>query len=374
MRSERDASDIVNQIYGSIRSPDAWPQIVADISDSLGGDMAMMTSAPLTDSSPIPIVFHQMDLSAVQHMPLVSHPEFTLRALATGSAPGVFLFDELMSPDERQTSEYWRTIIEPLRIASGLLCVIRTPDDNRRPIVLSCLRRAGHAPFTSYDKVALAELLPHLRRALGVILDAPPPAVRQDAQEIYGHIGAPALLFGRDEKVIYRNRAADALLQSHDGMDLHGGRVLLSDGAAQKSFDAALKRVVGEAWTRKLRLGAELLANRTNGPPMILVLTPMGAENPIAQWATSARCVMFVLEEQTRTGSELPGRLSRVYGLTSSEADISVGFATGATVRALAQQRGTKPDTVRTQLKSAMAKIGTRRQSELAALVSRLRL
>src|SRR5689334_6851021 len=97
---QTDATQVVDLIYGAIRNPESWPEVVAAIAGCLNADMAMMTSAPLSNAS-LPIVFHQMDLSAVQGRPLLSHPEFTIRALATKRAPGVFLFDELMPVSER---------------------------------------------------------------------------------------------------------------------------------------------------------------------------------------------------------------------------------------------------------------------------------
>ncbi len=373
MRPQTDNACIVAQIYAAIRSPQTWSEVVSAIAAWLGADMAMMTSTPVPGVASLPIVFHRMDLHKLQGEPLLSHPEFTLRALATGRAPGVFLFDELMSPAEQQTNRYWQTIVAPLQIGSGLLCVARTPDDNQKPVVFAFYRRTGAQPFAAADREMLAELLGHLRRSLSVVLDAPPPTAGAEAHGLYAHIGAPAFLFGRDGKVVSRNRAADLLLQAGDGIALQDERVAMSDKTAQAEFDAALHRVVGENWTRKLRLGGELLARRAKGPPMVLVLTPLGAENPIAQWAAPVRCVMFVLEEELRVVGMLPNRLARIYGLTGAEADIAIGIATGASPQEIARVRGAKTETVRSQVKSAMAKTATRRQSELAGLVNRLR-
>src|SRR6185295_5673813 len=177
------------------------------------------TSAPLANAS-LPIVFYQMDLSPVQGRPLVSHPEFTIRALATQQTPGVFLFEDLMPLSERATNEYWQTIIRPLNIGSGILCVARTPEDNQKPVVLSFHRRVGAKPFARVEVDVLQGLLPHLRRSLGVTLDAPPPSSHNEAHDFYTNIAAPAFFFGPEGKVVHRNAAAEALLQAGDGLAL----------------------------------------------------------------------------------------------------------------------------------------------------------
>lgn len=60
-------------------------------------------------------------------------------------------------------------------------------------------------------------------------------------------------------------------------------------------------------------------------------------------------------------------------GLTVSEAAIAIAVTEGQSATEIAGARGTSVHTVRNQIKSMMAKTGTRRQAELAALVERLR-
>ncbi|HWA01332.1 MAG TPA: helix-turn-helix transcriptional regulator [Caulobacterales bacterium] len=374
MKSEAAAARLVDRIYAAIRFPQTWSEIVAEIAEWLEADMGMMTSPSLPGLNAVPIVLHRLDLSPVQSNPLMWRAEFTLRAMATGATPGVFLFDELMPPEEQRGNEYWQTIIRPLNIGSGLLGVVRTADDNQKPVILNYYRRVGAPPFTRRDADALNLLLPHVRRALGILLDSN-AAADPHVGELYDSLSAPAFLYDAAGKLVHRNQAAHALLQAKLGVSLRDGRLVLADTEAQRNFEDALTRVIGESWTRKFRTGAELLAQPpAGGSPLVLVVTPLGAENPIAQWAAPVRCVVFVLEEKLRADATLETRLRRLYGLTSAEAQIGIGIAGGATLPEIARQRGTRPSTVRAQLKGAMAKMLTRRQSQLAAMISRLRI
>lgn len=60
------------------------------------------------------------------------------------------------------------------------------------------------------------------------------------------------------------------------------------------------------------------------------------------------------------------------YGLTNTEAEVARLIANGNSAPDIARQRGTTADTVRSMLKSIFEKTGCRRQSELAACLTRL--
>lgn len=367
-----EITSLVDRIYGAIRDPQTWAALVRDMGDWLNADMGMMTSPSLPGRDPVPIVLHELDLSPIQDNPLMYRAELTMRATATGRTPGVFLFDELIPPEEQPTNTWWQGILRPLGIDSGVLTVIRTPENDERPVVLSYYRRATSPPFTRADAAKLESLLPHLRRSLSIALDAPPTP--GEARGVYDTIGAPVLLFGADARVVHTNKSAENLLESGKGLLLQDGRLILPDQDSQSEFERTLSRVIGDDWSRAIRTGAEMVVRKHEGAPMVLVFTVLGAENPIAQWSAPVRCVLFVLENTLRPDVSLHERLRRVYGLTGAESDVAVAVAAGSTLKEIAEKRGSQLQTVRVQLKTTLAKTGARRQPELAALVNRLHL
>lgn len=60
--------------------------------------------------------------------------------------------------------------------------------------------------------------------------------------------------------------------------------------------------------------------------------------------------------------------LRQVFGLTAAEAALMEALADGSELRQIAETRRTSYATLRTQLRSVMAKTATRRQGELIAL------
>ena len=66
-------------------------------------------------------------------------------------------------------------------------------------------------------------------------------------------------------------------------------------------------------------------------------------------------------------------QLCSAFGLTVAEAKLAAKLASGVGIDRAAASLGVRRETARTQLKAVFAKTNTRRQAELAALVSRLR-
>jgi len=62
--------------------------------------------------------------------------------------------------------------------------------------------------------------------------------------------------------------------------------------------------------------------------------------------------------------------LTGLFDLTGAEVHVASGIATGGSVEEIAAARAVSRETVRTQLKSILAKTGTSRQVELALLLT----
>jgi DNA-binding CsgD family transcriptional regulator len=370
-----DASAVIDAIYALIKAPEGLNDLVARIAEWIGADMAIASSPPLPGCRPVPLSQYKMDFSPVMHeTELVMRPEWTNRAIATGRAPGVFLLDELMPAQERSDNAYWQRLMVPLGIASGIVTVVRTAQDSNQPLILNLFRRQASPPFSAVHASAMEQLLPHLRRAFGILLDIPstPPEISA-LQLAHAASDTPVFYLNDDARVVYLNPSAQELVNARDGIALTDGVLSLSDDAADAELREALRRVIGGQWTTQFRPGAEVLAHRPSGAqPLFLVATPIATSNPIATVSAPVRCVLFAFGE--REDATLLQRVQRLYGLTAAEAEIAIGVSLGKSLAELAEERGTQVTTVRTQLGKILKKTEARRQSNLVSMILRLRL
>jgi DNA-binding CsgD family transcriptional regulator len=88
---------------------------------------------------------------------------------------------------------------------------------------------------------------------------------------------------------------------------------------------------------------------------------------------SSAACLLVVTELTFSAGPEAT-LLRGLFDLTPAEARVAQAVAEGMTPSEIASKQHISIGTVRTHLKSAFAKTGTTRQTELAILLSRTRI
>lgn len=74
-----------------------------------------------------------------------------------------------------------------------------------------------------------------------------------------------------------------------------------------------------------------------------------------------------------RADEEVARKLAEDFGLTPAETDIVLRLNSGENTSAIAKGRGASIHTVRNQLKTAMVKIGVRRQVDVVRQVESLR-
>ena len=119
---------------------------------------------------------------------------------------------------------------------------------------------------------------------------------------------------------------------------------------------AEIRRVAEGRVARVVTL--RIRSERTGGP-VILRISRVEAAEPLAL-AVSTELVWPEGFEQT---------VQEAFGLTGAEVEIVRGIALGLPVKEIAETRGRSPETVRTQLRSILAKTETHSQSELVRVV-----
>lgn len=371
-----EVANLIDEVYASIRFPETWPNIIRRLGDWLDADIGMMISPPAGDANAIPLVVYGLDVTKIaDKLPAnIARAEISTLALATGRAPGAFLLRDLIPQSAQSKSLYWQEVLAPLGVASGVIAMIRTDDDGGKPVVIHYYRFKSKPAYTEADLKHIQMLTPHLRRALGLVLDPTPgPGAVQALTAIYEVNGAACFFLGQDGEIIHSNSAAEILIAARDGVDVRDGKLVLWDKPAQADLDRVMPRLIGKNWSLHFRTGAEFLASRpSRRQPFVMIATPLTADNTLLMWAAPVRCVLYVLEGELRANWTLSHRLQRLYALTGAEAAVAIAIASGSTLREIATSRNSKIDTVRTQAKSALTKTGARKQAELATLVNRL--
>ncbi|WP_395542031.1 LuxR C-terminal-related transcriptional regulator [Neotabrizicola sp. sgz301269] len=152
------------------------------------------------------------------------------------------------------------------------------------------------------------------------------------------------------------NRAADLAFGLREGMAFAtlpfdaGDKVLLAE---------VIRKVAGGRAAEKV-MTLRIRSTVTQGPVIVRV-SPIESDAP--------RPLALVLSTELVWPEGFAAMVQEAFGLTLAEVEIVQGITLGLPVKDIAEARGRSPETVRTQLRSILAKTETHSQSELVRVV-----
>ena len=202
----------------------------------------------------------------------------------------------------------------------------------------------------------IESVVPFLEAALSDGEDGDTGANRESALETSAELPLALCVVDRDLRLKSATPRAHRLLRGPSLLSLSEGSVVGPDRTRRAELARAITSVVDEGSRRPLVWEA------SNGASQEFLCAPMPGDPA----SPSAMIVMYV---EIGEFDRFCDTLQADHGLTPSEAQVAAHLAQGRSIEEIAAAKGTSANTVRTQVKQALAKTGTRRQGELIALV-----
>jgi DNA-binding CsgD family transcriptional regulator len=363
-------ASLVRAIHGA--SADAWPGVLEQLRGLLHAGVVTLGHHEFTSGSD----------SAMFESP--GHGGFS-RDMAAFSArnpwflssadyvPGrVMTGDELISDSDLRRTDFYRGFLQP-RGLLHLLCGV-VAQRARGAHFLSAYRAEGQGPFSAREKAELAALLGHITLALENQWRW------QEADDLAhalltltDHDTNAAILVTGDAETIYRNPAADHLLDRRIGLRLEGLRLVAASAADQ--------RLLGETIARVAQSDA---AAHGDAAPSVLTLACASALPPVVAVVRSAGS-MFMRQAGVRRGLAMVAvrgshaahdpatcMFARQYELTAAQAKVSALVFAGQPLATIAHSLHLSENTVRSHLKQIFQKTDTHGQMELVHLHARV--
>jgi DNA-binding CsgD family transcriptional regulator len=225
-------------------------------------------------------------------------------------------------------------------------------------------RMGKEGPYRSRQASALDRLRPHLVRA-GLVAARLALAKAQAAVETLERIGLAAAVIAPSGRVIAANALLDTLAPALIPTALGG--IAISDSARNAELHEALQSAGRGLWgTRRLSIA---IAGSGEHPPLIVHLLPVRGQ---AQDIFSGGQVLMVVSAIARKPAPQPELLYALFDLSPAEARLAAALTSGVTLAEIAARNAVSISTLRSQLRSILAKTGARRQAELMQLLAGL--
>lgn len=273
--------------------------------------------------------------------------------LGHGYRHGRFVRDATPAPPECSDALADSGRVEACALAVG---TPRRRDLPRSRITL--LRNPDSIAFNRADRRRFALLLPHLNHALALAHEIDTLRQRETGiRAALERVPQGLVIVAADGEVLLANAQARALL-AQSGTRV-AGRLHWPSGTLARRFDAALAQAIRQPE------GAPVVVPLAGRPAIVLCLQGNG-DAP----ATCSVLVRGTAPPQAALADALAGH----FGLTPAEFRLCQALAAGQTLKACAQQWQRSYQTLRSQMKTVLAKTGAHRQAELLDLLQAYRL
>jgi DNA-binding CsgD family transcriptional regulator len=353
--------ELIDRIYEAAALPDLWPAVLDDLNevgDGFATFLFTITDNPKWTGSKNSGFGH--DYMAEGWPWKNDRPARLIGARHAG-----FLGDlDVYTREEMDREPIFTEFLRPRGIGWGAATAIQIP--NGDTLIVDVERRIETGPVDRATLSRLDALRPHLARAGMVSARLALERARAAAMALE-LIGLPAAVLAHNMRVVAANPRFETMIP--DTVLDRRERIALADRNADALLAEALARLrrPGDAGgVRSLPIPA--CGDR---PPVIVHLVPVRrAAHDVFSNASAILVLTPVVPAEVPTAEVLQG----LFDLTAAEARVARSVAEGQTVEVIATSLGLSRETVRTQLKAVLAKTGSGRQAELAAMLAGLRI
>ncbi|KPF66551.1 hypothetical protein IP69_14660 [Bosea sp. AAP35] len=367
--------EAIDAIYSAAGSPALWPdalQSIANCSGDVGAIMIFQRENGALGTICTPsLEMAQRDYERGEWW------RYDIRFKRTGELGYLANTDavtdrHVCSDEEMQSLPYFTTFLRShdLKWFGG----VNISPDPKFALALSVQRRADKPAFGDDELAVLSRLGRHVEQALrlGIRL------IRAEAgqatlADVLSKLDVGIYFLDEAARVVFQNEAA--LAMEGKGLSVVGGRVSVDATPQREELRAAIAAVISMDGSTFSAAPARPVLVPTSDETGYLAIHTLpvrhGPDRIIDKLLAGVSGVVVV--SRSVNGDPIdPALLRDLFGLTLGEARVATLIGAGIAPRDASKRLGITEQTTRTVLKRIFAKTGVMRQSELAALLSRL--
>jgi GAF domain-containing protein len=298
---------------------------------------------------------YRQDFATIDPAP----PAFATRPVGTAIPTYRLLPEETKKP-----GVFFNEFFRPIGLEE---CLGGTLASQKGRFAMVGLHRAPERrPFDDADIAKLETLMPHLARAIGLHraffeLERKVGALT----ELCDRLAAGVVALDDNGRGIFANAAARMIASANDGLSIdRAGRLFALDR------DASVRLAELETDVRAGGPGGALRVPRTDGKPHYAVMVAPYFSGEDVDGKPRQRGVIFVIHDALSRSKPAAETVAALFGLPPGAAALVAAIAADEDLAAYAERAGISMNTVHYHMKSAYARTGAKRHSELVRLVT----
>ena len=362
--------DLVSEIYATGSEHHDWHALLGQLAGFVGARSGMMGISDVSTGSGSPQVHsYGLDNSLLFER---WQDEFNFEDCwaSQGYVPQegeVLSGTQFLDPDKLRQLPIYKAVLNPIQIDDCLMTSLLTTGTRVMYLSLYQNRAAGY--FENEHRARLQALAPHLVRAARLEQQLRQSRVQERIQRAALDEIDLAIFLVRDLQAKPLNSLADELLLGDTGILHQGGALRASHPASNAQLQEAIE-AAGGGRTRLARQSA------TCATPFAIRRpdsnTPRtGWVVPVSEPSSASPNGLAAIADPDQRPEFASETISRLFGLTASEARLAAAIASGETPKEYAKRVGISDHTARWTLKQVQSKLGTHRQLDIASLLIR---
>lgn len=363
-----DIEPLIEQIYDGVFESRPWQSFMLNFRKMTNCQViGMWLQPPRLKMSGLST--HDLDPDYEQLVkPFFSEYFAPLSRYATLRSGGeIKVLHELVRQEDIEKNRYYQNYLKPNRIIDGMQITIREPNGLYAWIGLG--RAEGSTFFGDRDIELTRKLLPHLSRALRIYSAINRAESHVDIYEdLVDRLSVGIIILDSQRNIIKINHPASILLVGDGDVTIQNQTLRFLKPEHQKAYTDALDAALKDSGEKTLAQTTDLLRLETGKGSSIGLLIRKAIRTPWYQGKSCPAVILYVCDPSAYKSTR-EGLVSKLFGLTISEASLAILLADGLTLAECAKQLNINENSARTVSKKIFAKTGTKRQAELIRLI-----
>lgn len=365
-------SALIARIYDCAGGQEDWAPMLAELARFMGAERSLLFSL-LPEDERI-WVGHEVPPEALAEYGGYYHERDVLLQAAVQQARRAIADETLMPKRRFRSTDYYQDFFRRMGIlhtCSGIVFDQEAPAGI--PQALLVFYRGPERPaFTPEDERLVELFIPHLQRAVRIAVQIDGARMLSAVRDrIFEASPYGMAVCSRDGRVLYANARMERILEAQDGLAYREGRITVS---RERDHDTFLRALVACSAPPGIAAPLEdaFRIHRPSGKTAyaVRVYRLPAWDRMLGLGVQAVACLQIT--DPAEGPHDLIEPLRRLYGLTAAECRLVAALVRGDAPKEAAQRFQVSENTIRTQLKSVLAKTGVRRQVDLVLLISRL--
>jgi DNA-binding CsgD family transcriptional regulator len=376
-------SQLVESIYEAGLDPSLWDRTLSVMADWVGTSIAMLFTPTVLPQDGGFYFNHgiseaSMELWQTHYQPL---DIWTTGAIEQNRVQEGLIFTgrEVLSTEELTRSPWYQEFLSPVGIGQVLVNIIYGLNSTiHHPTVLSYFRGLNDDPFDDEEKWKSSLLLPHVSRALGVAARLCNTEYELATSLIaLDRLRQGTLLIGKNEEILFSNKAALRILNLDDGLKLQPtprkevkSYLITKQRGVQESLDEAIREMVRPNLLSAQHFSKTIVIPRPSGRvPFVINFSPLPSQRGfVIDTDNRPRAIAFISDssEPIHVNHAL---LREAVGLTKAEIRTSEFILDGRSLEDISKECGLSVNTLKTHLNRIYSKTNTGTRASLVKLL-----